>query len=411
MTAGAPIRLAYVMSRFPKLTETFVLGEMLAVERAGAEVELWPLLRERTDVMHEEARPYVARARYHPFLSRAILASQWWYLRHRPRRYLRTLATVLRGTLRSPNFFLGALGIFPKVAHAAREMRAAGIDHVHCHFANHPALAGYVIHRLVGLPYSFTAHGSDLHVDRTFLAEKVARAAFVVAISEDNRREILADCPDADPASVVVLHCGVDTRALRPAGRPVRAEGPYTLTCIGTLHEVKGQAVLVDALGRLARRGCDVALELVGDGPDRAMLEARAAALGVADRVRFRGRLTRPEVAATLERTDVLVAPSVPTEGGKREGIPVVLMEAMAAGVPVVASRLSGIPELVVDDESGVLVPPGDPEALASALEGLLAEPERRARLGAAGRAAVEAGFDADANARALLALVAERSR
>lgn len=409
-TAGRPepLRVAYVMSRFPKLTETFVLFEMLAVERQGVTIDLFPLLRERSTTVHLEAVPLVRRARFLPFLSWSIIRSQAWFLRHRPRRYLRTVGEVVRGTWRSPNFFIGGLGILPKVAHAARLMRAAGVDHVHCHFANHPALAGYIINRLVGLPYSFTAHGSDLHVDRHMLCQKVAAAQFVVAVSEDNRRVILDTCPSAG-GRVRVIHCGVDTSVFRPvdgrapgSGTPAGG-GPLDVLSIGTLHEVKGQTVLVEACRLLAARGIAIRVRLVGEGPDRSMLEERIAAAGLGPQIQLLGTRTRAEIAALLASTDVVVAPSVPTRQGKREGIPVVLMEAMASGVPVVASRLSGIPELVADGQNGRLVPPGDPMALADALGELAADPALRERLGRAGRATVLGAFDVDTNAARLI--------
>jgi hypothetical protein len=183
-TARPPI--AYVMSRWPKLTETFILFEVLAVEALGQPVELYPLLRHREPVSHPEAIALGARARFQPFLSRAILASQVDALRRRPRAYLGALLALMRGTLGSANYFFGGLAIFPKVVHMARDMEARGVSHVHCHFSNHPAAAGFIIHRLTGIPFSFVAHGSDLHVDRHMLDRKVAEAAFVVAISRDN---------------------------------------------------------------------------------------------------------------------------------------------------------------------------------------------------------------------------------
>lgn len=404
------LRVAYVMSRFPKLTETFVLFEMLAVERSGVEIELFPLLRERTTTMHAEAAPLVERARFLPFLSWSILKSQLWFLRYRPRRYLGTIAAIVRGTWSSPNFLVGGLGILPKVAHAARLMRATGVDHVHCHFANHPAMAGYIIHRLVGLPFSFTAHGSDLHVDRHMLCEKVSAARFVVAISEDNRRVIEAACPAA-AGRVQVIHCGVDTSVFRPAapeggdgdGATGTAGQPLEILAIGTLHEVKGQSVLVDAVRALHARGVAVRARLVGEGADRTMLEDRIAAAGLDGRVQLLGTRTRKEIVELLGSTDVLVAPSVPTKAGKREGIPVVLMEAMASGVPVVASRLSGIPEIVHDGDNGRLFPAGDPAALADVLAELAQEPAVRQRLGRAARATVLREFDVDANAARLV--------
>lgn len=407
--ATDPIRVAYVMSRFPKLTETFVLDEMIAVERHGVVVELFPLLRERATAIHDEARPWIPRAHYLPFVSLAILRSNLAMLARRPGRYLGALGAMLRGTARSWNFLLGGIGIFPKVVHAAREMERLGVRHVHCHFANHPALAGFLVHRLVGIPYSFTAHGSDLNVDRTMLPQKVREAAFVVTISEANRRLIETTCGGPVP-NLVVLHVGIDGRRFRPrddgaSGNPGGADPAAAaaacprIVCVGTLHEVKGQRHLIGAARRLAERGIAFELLFVGDGEDRADLEALAASVHEPGVVRFLGQRTRDEIVELLRTVDLLVAPSVPTRSGKREGLPVVLIEAMASGVAVVGSHLSGIPELVDDGVTGRTVPPGDEDALAEAIGALLADPVRRAELAAAGRKRVEADFDLDRNA------------
>jgi colanic acid/amylovoran biosynthesis glycosyltransferase len=396
------MKIAYVMSRFPRLSETFVLGEMLAVEEHGLEVELFPLLREREDVVHAEAQALALRAHYQPFLSPAILRSQLHFLLRSPGAYLGALTDLLRGTWGSRNYFVGALGIFPKVAHAARLMRAEGIDHVHCHFSNHPAAAGFVIHRLTGLPYSFTAHGFDLHVDRHMLCEKVAEAAFVVPISEYNRRLMLEECGGRAEERAVVIHCGVDTDFFRPR-ESAPPEPPFSLLCVGTLHAVKGQKFLVEACRLLHEEGIDLACTLIGDGPDRVELAGAIAGAGLEGRVQLGGRRTRSDIAGLLRSAHAVAVPSIPTAEGKREGIPVVAMEAMASGVPVVASGLSGIPELVDDGVSGLLVPPGDPRSLARALRRLHDDPALRERLARAGRAKVVREFDVRANAAKLV--------
>lgn len=410
--AGAPargavpaIRVAYIMSRFPKLTETFVLYEMLAVERLGLDVQIYPLQREPTDVMHPEAEEMVARAHFTPLLSWSILGAQLHYLTRRPSAYFATLWTLVHANFGSARYLLGALAFFPKAVYFARRMTTTGVDHVHAHFASHPAAVAFVIHRLAGIPYSFTAHGSDLHRDRHMLAEKIADARFVATVSEFNRRLIESECGMAAADKVCVIHCGVDTGLFQPRTTPRRADRRTGLRvcCIGTLHEVKGQRYLIEACGMLAARGVDFTCELVGDGPDRGALATLVAEADLQGRVRFLGRLRRVDVVALLDRVDVLVAPSVPTRNGRREGIPVALMEAAACGIPVVGTRITGVPELVEDGEVGFLVDPGDSAALAEVLERIAADADLRRRLGARARVKARREFDLETNAGLLV--------
>ena len=396
-------RVAYVMSRFPKLTETFIVGEIRAVEQLGVDVEIYPLLRHHDPFVQPDAVPLVARAHYEPFISWPILRSQIAFLTSSPRKYLSTLAEVVRVTWGSFNFLVGGLATFPKVAHMARVLRSRGVRHVHCHFANHPALAGLVIHRLADIPYSFTAHGSDLHRDRHGLRAKVSAAAFVVAVSAYNRKVILDDCGEEFGFKVAVIHCGIDTGSFTDRVRSPRRNDGLRILSVGTLHEVKGQAVLIDALASLADRGVAFSCRFIGEGPDRHALAERIAHHRLEDRVSLDGARTSPEIAAAMAEADILVAPSVPTGDGRREGIPVVIMEAMASGLPVIASDLSGIPEIVEDGRTGRLTPPRNPEAVSLALLELASNPALRDRLGRLGRLKVEQEFNIDVSARQLV--------
>lgn len=399
-----------MMSRFPKLTETFILFEMLAMKEQGVAVDLYPLLRERTEVMHPEATQFMEEAHFVPFVSWPVVRANLRYLRRKPRAYLSALRDLLQGNLGSRRFFTRAVALFPKSVYFAEQMEAAGITHVHAHFASHPAAAAYVVHRLTDIPFSFTAHGSDIHRDRTMLAEKVAAAAFVVPISEFNKSVILEACDGQHAEKMVVIHCGVDTRHFRPlpaSNNGSRENGhgdsrPLTLCCVGTLHEVKGQRFLIEACRLLREKNVAFRCHFVGDGPDRERLEQQSTGAGLANWITFHGRQTRDEVSRLLQGADVVVAPSVPSSDGRREGIPVALMEAMASGIPVVASRLSGIPELVEDGVDGVLTSPGDAVALADALEYLWRRPELRQRLGQAGRQKIVEEFDLYRNASRL---------
>lgn len=397
-------KVAYIMSRFPKLTETFILYEMLAMQQS-LHVEVYPLLRERDEVMHPEARHFVSIAHFQPFMSLPILRANLYFLWKKPLAYLKTLWDVLRANWGSYNFFTGVIGIFPKTVLFAYQMRADQVQHVHAHFASHPAAAGFIIHRLVGIPFSFTAHGSDLHRDRHMLREKVAEAAFVAAISEYNKELIISECGGEYREKVKVVHCGVDTEVFRARSYETpyeKGENPFMILCVGTLHEVKGQPYLIEACRLLEERGHTFECHFVGDGPDRKDLNELVEHFGLSSKVRFHGSLTREQIARLLMDADVLTAPSVPTRDGRREGIPVVLMEAMGSGVPVIASDLSGIPELVNDQLTGLLVPPRDARAIADALERLIQDPGVRRRLGNAGRAKVVGEFDLNKNAAKL---------
>ncbi len=431
-------KVAYIVSRFPKLTETFILYEILALEQQHVRVELYPILRARNTanhpegaplwkkllervsdsqgavVMHPEAAPLVERAHYLPFVSWPILRAQLRYLVRKPGAYLGALWTLMRANWGSANFFVGALGIFPKIVYFAELMQADGVQHVHAHFANHPAAAAFVVHRLAGIPYSFTAHGADLQVDQHMLREKVAEAAFVVTISEYNRELIIETCGEYCRDKVVVIHCGVDTQVFRADARKAAskpADAPFAILCTGTMYEVKGHTFLIEACRLLAERGLDFVCHLVGDGPDRPALAEQVERAGLADRVRFHGQRTRDEIVALLQEVDVVAVPSIPTNSGRREGIPVVLMEAMASGTPVVASGISGIPELVDTEVSGLLVPPRDPQALADALVRLHDDPALRRRLGQGGREKVLREFDQSANAAALAQRFSKEAR
>ncbi len=389
------IRIAYMMSRFPKLTETFVLDEILEMERCGIAVEIFPLWREHTDVMHPEARPLVARARFTPLLNGRIILDNLRCLVLRPRRYLSTLLTLVTANRRSLRFLLGGIAVFPKACSFSLEMRRLGVRHVHAHFASHPAAAAYVIGRLADIPWSFTAHGSDLHRDQSMLREKVADAAFVVAISEYNKRFILERVGADYADKVEVVHCGVGLERFEQAQFE---SGPLQIICVGTLHAVKGQCYLLQACALLRDRGVDFTCHLIGDGPDRGALEHQAVALGIGEQVVFHGACERERVRALFAQMHIAVAPSVPTADGRREGIPVVLMEAAACGLPLVASRLSGIPEIVRDGETGFLAEPGDAEGLANAIERVARSPALGRRLGDAARQHLEINFNLPIN-------------
>ena len=422
--------VAILVSRFPKITETFILRELIELERRGQPVRLVPLIEERPAVVHPEARRWVERALVTPWLSPAIAAANLRALRRRPGRWLGLAARLVAGTAARSGLLARTLALYPKAVYLAERLGREGVRHVHAHFATHPTTAALVIERFAGIPFSFTAHAHDIFVDHHLLRWKLAAARFVRAISRFNRDYLLALEPGS-AARVEVVPVGVEPEryappaAFAPAGGTARAVGagpppapappgggepppapavaPVVLS-IAALEPYKGLPALIEACRRLAAAGTAFSCEVIGDGRARRRLERRIAAAGLAGRVRLLGARPQQEVAERLRCAAVVVQPSVVARNGQMDGIPVALIEALAAGRPVVASALSGVPELVEDGVSGLLVPPGDPAALAAAVGRLLADPALAAALGGRGRRRVEADFRLDRSVDRLLA-------
>lgn len=397
------MKIAYMMSRFPKLTETFVLYEIVEMEKRGMAVSIYPLLRESHTVSHPDADQLVSRAHYAPFLSSAIVGANLRVFRQEPRKYVGTLWEALRGTFGSLKFFGGAVAFFPKAVMFAAQMQAERVQHLHAHFATHPALAALIVHRLTGIPFSFTVHGTDLHRDQRMLAEKISAADFAVTVSDFNRRFIGERCGDHFDNKVEVIHCGVDTEYFHPRTES-RRPGPFRIVCVASFEEVKGHRYLVEACAQLRALGKEFECFLIGSGPLQKQVEEQIKAAHLEGHVHILGPRSRSDVRQMLWDADAAVLASVPTSSGQREGIPVALMEAMACGLPVVSSNMSGIPELVESGVSGVLVPPGDARAIAQVLKRLISDKNCASELGTAARRKILEEFDLRTNAAKLAA-------
>jgi len=394
--------IAYVVSRFPRVTETFVLQEMLELQRTGQPVLIYPLLRVQQPVRHPEVEELIPKVHYSPFLSTPILLANWYWLRKSPRTYIRVFFSALKGCWGSANLFFGALGILPKSAHLARLMKERGILHVHAHFATHPALAAWIIFHLSGITYSFTAHAHDIFVHTQMLPEKVRSALFVVTISRFNKDYLLKLAPDSPEEKIKVIHCGIDLETYRLAVHSQKDS--FQILCVASLEPYKGIEYLLRACRILKEKGLQFHCIIVGEGRERKNLETSISHYGIADFVRLLGAQSHEVVVNLIMESDIFVLPSIVAPDKRMEGIPVALMEAMAGGLPVIASNLSGISELVQPDHNGVLVSGGDYQALADAVYKLASDWKLREEMGKWGRETVAAGFQLSPNVAALRA-------
>lgn len=404
--------VAYISQGFPSLTTTFVYREVLALQRLGLKVRPISTWRPKRESLSNEALRLVDETFYiFPLRWPALLLAHMRYLLTRPARYLGALLRVTLLNRESLAHRLRSLGHFVYAVLAAEEVERCGAQHVHADFALNAATVAMIAAQLTGRPFSFAAHAADIFVNPVLLREKIAAARFVTPISHYNGERLMAVAGHPAAAHKMhVVHCGLDLSQFALDAERVPPARPLVLS-VGRLVEKKGFRYLIEACHRLRARGYDFECAIVGGGPEEAALRALIDQFGLADRVQLTGALPQERVRELLRQATIFALPCVVGRDRDQDGIPVVLMEAMALKVPVISTRLSGIPELIRDGQNGLLVPPSDSAALADALARVLDHPTFAGTLAQAGRATIEREFNVDRSAAQLMALLQEATR
>ena len=420
LAARAPGRVgtgavAYVTKGFPRSSETFILDEILGLERAGVDLHLYAVSDPgestvQPDVSRVASRVVYLRRSGRCSGARDLLAGVAAHLRlvgREPRRYGRALAQLLQGADRRT-----AGRHFVDAGRLATEVRRVRARHIHAAFAHTPASIAYYAHLLTGVPFSFATHAKDLYCSNPRNLARRARAAELVLVCSASAAEALRS--RAGPrARVVLVHHGVDLERFTPRSSPSDHDLPRSalaVLAVGRLVVKKGYPVLLEAIAEAGNAGCSVRCEIIGQGEMEAELRDQIDRLGLAGLVTLSAERPHQHLALAYRGADVFAQTSVVLPDGDRDGIPNALLEAMASGLAVVASDVAGIPEVVTSSVNGLLVPPGDPGALAAAFARLAAEPELRARLGAAARDTVVAKFDRRACLRRTASVLREAS-
>jgi glycosyltransferase involved in cell wall biosynthesis len=376
--------IAFLTKRFPRLSETFVLNEFLELRAQGLPIRLFAIMDPEEEHSHPEAealRPQVTYLRGSSLLPSVP-------------RVLRVASRYPRGTVSALSWVLRR----PRVEHLRRLVEALllvdALDgrrvHLHVHWAHGPAAVAFLAHRIAGIPWSLTTHAKDLYtIPAGDVAERCAQAAFVATCTAANVHH-LVDVIGVDPGKVVLCRHGVRFDRFDASRHDPQ---PGRILSVGRLVAKKGLPVLIDACSLLRERNIEFHLDVVGDGPLAGELATRVAERGLQSRVTFHAGRPQPELVPFYQRAAVFALTPAVQANGDRDGIPNVILEAMASGTPVVVSAISGIPEVVIDDQTGLLVPPDDPPALAAAVARLLNDPSDAARLGKGGAVAVRAEF------------------
>ena len=395
--------VGYIVNAWPRLSETFILNEVIAVERLGGRLRIFSVKNPTAEPVHGAVAQVRAPVVYLSSRGngKAIWQANLRLFCRRPVRYCRTLLGAVRYRRRV------RMRRFWQAGYLAEMLSREPVAHLHAHFAHDPAIVAMFTHRLTGIPYTFTAHAKDIYVKTPLdiLRAEAEQAQAVITCTQYNR---LCLSSRLGPASDRKLHCiyhGLDPCAYRFWWPRQFEPGPPVILSVARLVEKKGLSGLILAADILRRRRCPFRVDIVGDGPLRPALEDQVVQLGLQGWVRLLGALPHERVHDAYRKASVFVLPCVVAEDGDRDGIPNVLLEAMASGVPVVSTPVSGIPELIESERDGLLVTPNSPAKLADALERLLTEPDLRERLAYEARAKIEACFSIERSSLRLLAL------
>lgn len=385
-----PTRVAYILKMFPRFSETFILSEILELEREGVDVRVFSLKTPNDGRVHADVARVKAPVTYVEMASWTDALGLLWphleVLRWNPRRYLSVLSRVVRRRR------WGAMKRFLQAGAIAPELKSAGISHVHAHFASSATSVSYYLNQLMDMSYSFTAHAKDIYLNTVaddVLSRKMNNARFVVTVSDYNEAHLATVAPHAP---VTRIYNGLDLDQFTPNG--THPDATPLVLAVGRLVEKKGFDDLIRASTILKKKGIAFQCKIVGTGSEERKLRDMIQELDVQDMVTLTGPMPREELVGLYPRASVFVAPCVVGSDGNRDGLPTVLIEAMALQVPVISTPVTGIPEIVHDGETGQLVSPNDPVDLAMAIECTLQDRERAVAMARAGRELVEDRFD-----------------
>lgn len=388
-------KIAYITSRFPVLTETFIIREIEELRRKGVVVEVFSLKgRPSKGTLHGNAKTLIETTHYyHYFFSLKIWRAVFYYFFTESAACWGILAKIVKTHISNPVLLLKTIAILPKSFAIAKTLKETGIIRVHAHWATIPTTAAWTIAKLNGITYTFTAHAWDIYQEDTMLLDKMRDAGKAITISDYNKKYLAEKFPEIDQDKIEVVHCGLDLKQFTPGKSEKR--GIFKILSIGRLTEKKGFDVLLKACRILKDSGIQFLCQIVyvnGDFENEVFQLYDS--LKLKDCVQFIPALPQNEIIRCYAGADCFALPCVIAGSKDRDGIPVVILEAMAMQLPVVSTPVSGIPEVIENGETGLLVEPGNAGELAQAIQRLHSDPGLRSRLGTTGRNFVTKQFD-----------------
>lgn len=384
------MNILYVVSLYPCWSETFIVREINALVKRGHTVYIASLKHDCEEFAHPDALQNIDRVIYPSGVVGQLIAILSVLLTS-PRELSGLVFSSATKFWRRPGAFLKTLASLARAASMVSKVEKLGIQHIHAHWATYPSTAAVLMSDILDVPFSFTSHAHDIFVEDHLIKHKVDRSEFACTISQHNVHW-LANKYDADISKVHVVHCAIDTSLMQSSSTAARGK---SILAVGRFDEIKGFKYLIEAMGILRADHPDIRCELVGsvDGDTLGPLQARISELGIGNSVELLGAQSQDVVIEKMKHCGAFVLPCVVGSDGNMDGIPVVLMEAMALGTPVVSTAISGIPELIQHEITGILVEPNNPQSLAAGIVRALDEKDSVARVTAA-RNKIDADFN-----------------
>lgn len=392
------MRIAYIIGSYPALTTTFIDREIQLLQKWGVEIKVFSVrkskskLSPRQETMQKEVQYLLPPNYLH------LLAALIRYAFNQPRAFLGTLIYLLGRPHPTLKARMKTILHFGEGVYLAWHMRKGKYQHIHAHFADRAAILALVASKLLGIQYSMTAHAMDIYVDPVMLPEKISGASFVATCTAYNQAYLSTLANNGASEKIIKLYHGLDTRLYNPSSNGNTGNHAPIILAVGQLKEKKGFTYLLQACHELHTEGYAFKCQIIGEGPLREDLENQIHQLNLTQVVELCGALPHEKVIEMYSQATIFVLPAVTSSDGDRDGIPNVILEALAMQLPVVSTLHSGIPEVIKHGVNGLLVEAKDVPSLAAALISLIKQPAMRKSLGQAGRDTVIEKFDLSQN-------------
>ncbi len=387
------MKVAFIVSQFPCYDEAFILREIYALSKK-TEILIFSLRNSKDSVVHDQAQELLPKTVYIPYLFSDYLL--WAHLKTffaNPMRYLEILFGLILGNLKSPEFLIKNLIFFPKTIYLAEYLKKENVTNIHAYWATYPASVALIASELSGIPYSFTGHAHDIYLNTTYLAKKMMKASFITTCTQQNKQHLMKVAPLYSDRRILVNYHGLNLNLFSVNGKT--RNKTFQILSVGTLNEHKGFKYLIAALALLREKGFQFYCTIVGGGPLEAELKKQISVLQLGSYITMTGPLKQSDVLPHYKKADLLILMAQPEW---HWGIPNVLIEALAAKTAVITTQFGSVEELIRHEETGLIVPPKNPETLAKNIELLYHDEELRQKLAEAGHRIVCEKFDLDKN-------------